>query len=305
MSGEKLVFQYTQESSQRLDHFLVSHLSNHSRSYLQSLIKGGNVTIDGHPITKTGYKLEKEQSIEIFLPPPAPSQLQPEEIPLDIIYEDQNLVIVNKPAGMVVHPSAGHHSGTLMHAILAYMPDIQGVGGVQRPGLVHRLDKDTSGLILLAKNDDTHHYLQSLFKNRVIDKTYLALVDTAPPTPIGRIEAAIARDPKNRQRMAIMPEGKGRNAISEYKIQQSFTNHTLLEVKIFTGRTHQIRLHLAFINCPVVGDKVYGRSRPTLPVKRQMLHAHQISFILPNETNPSTFTAPLPQDFQQTLDSLE
>jgi 23S rRNA pseudouridine1911/1915/1917 synthase len=205
---------------------------------------------------------------------------------------------------MVVHPSAGHPCGTLVHAVLAHSPDIQGVGGELRPGIVHRLDKDTSGLILIAKNDQAHHWLQNQFRNRQVDKTYLALVDGAPPTRQGRIEAAIGRDPAHRKKMAVVPPGKGRPAASEYRTLEAFHNHTFLEVHPITGRTHQIRLHLAYLNCPIVGDTVYGRKKPTLPLMRHFLHAARLSIQLQGEKAPREFEAPLPPDLQDVLDRL-
>jgi 23S rRNA pseudouridine1911/1915/1917 synthase len=305
MKGIRQIVKYESKESQRLDVFLVSKFPEHSRSYLQTLIKNGHVKIDDKLIQKTGFKLDKPLRIEVVFPPAEPSQLEPEAIPLDIIFEDSNLVAVNKPPDMVVHPSAGHSSGTLVHAILAHSPDIQGVGGVKRPGVVHRLDKDTSGIILLAKNDKTHRYLQSLFKNRKINKTYLALVDGAPPTNTGRIEAAIGRDSSNRQRMAIVQEKKGKLGISEYKVIEKFDKHTLLEVNILTGRTHQIRLHMAFLKCPVVGDRVYGYNTPSIPVQRQMLHAYKLEFVPPESTTNQIFIADIPKDFKDTLDYLK
>jgi 23S rRNA pseudouridine1911/1915/1917 synthase len=304
MKDSTLTFQYDQAESQRLDHFLVQHIPQHSRSFLQGLIQDGHVQVDGKTIRKNGARIEAPQIIEVTIPPTAPAELIPEEIELAIIYEDDDLVIINKPAGMVVHPSAGHREGTLIHAVLAHAPDIEGVGGVQRPGLVHRLDKDTSGLIVLAKNDQTHQYLQKLFKDREVNKTYIALLDGHPPTPTGRIEAAIGRDPKNRQKMAIVPDAKGKMAISEYKTLETFSKHTLVEVSIFTGRTHQIRLHMAFLNCPVVGDTTYGLKRTTLSVSRQQLHAHKLGFQLPGQVSPTEFEAPLPVDILQTLKEL-
>jgi 23S rRNA pseudouridine1911/1915/1917 synthase len=212
--------------------------------------------------------------------------------------------VVNKPAGMVVHPAAGHASGTLVHAALAHAPTMEGVGGERRPGVVHRLDKDTSGLILLAKNDAAHHRLQEQFHSRSVVKTYLALVDGRPPTPRGRIEAPIGRDPAHRQRMAVLPPGKGRQAVSEYGTVEAFPEHTLLEVHPLTGRTHQIRLHLAFIGCPVVGDKIYGRRHSSLPLKRQFLHAARLEITLPGEERPRHFEAPLPDELKHILNFL-
>jgi 23S rRNA pseudouridine1911/1915/1917 synthase len=212
---------------------------------------------------------------------------------------------VNKPAGMVVHPAAGHASGTLVNAALGYDPEIEGIGGEGRPGVVHRLDKDTSGLILLAKNERAHRWLQDQFRLRKVDKTYLALVDGKPPTPSGRVEAHIGRDPKNRKRMAVVSASKGREAISEYKTLENFKNHTLLEFHPHTGRTHQIRLHCTFLKCPIVGDEIYGRKNSTLPISRHFLHAIKLKIVLPSETTARTFEAPLPDDLQIVLDRLK
>jgi 23S rRNA pseudouridine1911/1915/1917 synthase len=304
MGGEERAFEFTQEVPMRIDHFLVSMLPDLSRSYIQGLIKDGHVTVDGTQILKTGYKLDQRALVEAYLPPAVDLDLVPEPIPLEILYEDQDLIVINKPAGMVVHPSAGHTTGTLVHAILAHAQDIKGIGGVKRPGIVHRLDKDTSGALVVAKNDSTHRFLQAEFKKRNVKKIYLALVDSHPPTSTGRIEAAISRDPSHRQRMAIVSEDKGRMAISEYKTIDSFPEHSLLEVNILTGRTHQIRLHLAYLNCPVVGDRIYGYKKPSLDISRQLLHAHKLSFKLPSGPGKKEFIAPLPDDFNHILKGL-
>lgn len=299
-----LVFHYDEDENQRLDHFLVSHLPEYSRSFLQNLIKDGRVTVGKQMIIKTGEKLDRGDNIEIRIPPPVPSELIPEDIPLEIIYEDNDLIIINKAAGMVVHPAVGHNRGTLVHAVLAHAPDIEGIGGERRPGLVHRLDKNTSGLIVLAKNDRTHQFLQKQFKERSVEKLYLALVDGAPPTPSGRVEASIGRDCRARQRMAVTSENKGRLAISEYKTLEKFEQHSLLQVRILTGRTHQIRVHMGYLKCPVVGDIVYGRRKPSLEVARQMLHAATLRLVLPSNPQKQEFTAPLPADFENILNQL-
>jgi 23S rRNA pseudouridine1911/1915/1917 synthase len=295
---------FNEEQPQRLDKFLVTQLPEFSRSRLQNLIKEGRVTIDGIPAYKTGQTIDGSARVVVEIPPPQPSKLIAEDISLDIVFENNDLMVVNKPAGMVVHPSAGHQSGTLVHAALAHAPDIDGVGGIQRPGVVHRLDKDTSGLIVLAKNDATHQWLQEQFRLREVEKIYLALVDGAPPTPRGRVEAAVGRDPVDRKKMAVLPPGKGRSSVSEYTSVQKFAGHTLLEVHPITGRTHQIRLHLAFLDCPVVGDRVYGRRHPSLPLKRQFLHAARLRIRIPGETELSEYEAPLPGDLTDTLESL-
>jgi 23S rRNA pseudouridine1911/1915/1917 synthase len=295
---------FDDEQPQRLDKFLVAQLPEFSRSRLQLLIKEGKVTVDGVPAHKSGQNIDTSSRVIIYIPPPQPSKLAAEDIPLDIIFENGDLMVVNKPAGMVVHPSAGHQSGTLVHAALAHDPEIEGVGGVQRPGVVHRLDKDTSGLIILAKNDLAHQWLQKQFSLRAVEKFYLALVDGAPPTPRGRVEAAIGRDPVDRKKMAVVPPGKGREAVSEYTTLRKFAEHTLLEVHPITGRTHQIRLHLAFLDCPVVADRIYGRRHPSLPLKRQFLHAARLRIRIPGETELSEYAASLPEDLSTILESI-
>jgi 23S rRNA pseudouridine1911/1915/1917 synthase len=295
---------FNEEEPQRLDKFLVAQLPEFSRSRLQMLIKEGKVTVDGVPAHKSGQTIDGSMVVLIQIPPPQPTKLTAEDIPLDVVFENDDLMVINKPAGMVVHPSAGHQSGTLVHAALAHDPDIEGVGGVQRPGVVHRLDKDTSGLIILAKNDLTHQWLQKQFSSREVEKTYLALVDGAPPTPRGRVEAAIGRDPTDRKKMATVPPGKGRSAVSEYTTLSKYPEHTLLEVHPITGRTHQIRLHLAFLDCPVVGDRIYGHRHPSLPLKRQFLHATRLRIRIPGETELIEYEAPLPADLSDILESL-
>ncbi len=279
-------------------------LPDFSRSRLQALIKEGQVQVDQAVVTKTGYDLTPGSQVVVNIPPVQPTQLVAEDIPLKVIFENDDLVIIDKPAGMVVHPAAGHAQGTLVNAILAHDPNLEGVGGEQRPGVVHRLDKDTSGLIVIAKNDAALQWFQDQFRQRQVKKIYLALSDGHPPTPVGRIEAAIGRDPSLRKQMAIVPDRKGREAVSEYKVLESFRDHTLFEMHPATGRTHQIRLHLAFIGCPIVGDTLYGRRHPSLPLKRQFLHAARLTILLPGEQAPRTFDSPLPPDLQQTLDFL-
>lgn len=304
MSEQVILLEFNSDEPTRLDKFLVQCLPDYSRSRLQALIKDERVTVD-HVITqKTGLVLDRPAQIIVRIPPPEPSHLQPEAIPLDIIFENDDLMVVNKPAGMVVHPAAGHGEGTLVHAALAHAPEMEGIGGEQRPGVVHRLDKNTSGLILLAKNDRTHRMLQEQFRQRLVHKVYLALVDGRPPSPTGRIEAAIGRDPGERKLMAVVSELKGRPAISDYRTLASFSAHTLLEVQPLTGRTHQIRLHLAFIGCPVAGDTIYGKRHSSIPLQRHFLHAARLTILLPGEGQPRHFEAPLPPELDQILQSL-
>jgi 23S rRNA pseudouridine1911/1915/1917 synthase len=213
-------------------------------------------------------------------------------------------MVVNKPAGMVVHPSPGHNSGTLVHAVLGHVPELEGIGGEERPGIVHRLDKETSGLIVIAKNEQAHRWLQDQFRNRTVDKIYLALVDGKPPTPSGRIEAPIGRNGTQRKLMSVVPLEKGRVAVSEYKTLESFPEHTLLEVHPLTGRTHQIRVHMAFLGCPISGDTVYGKKKATVKLDRHFLHAYKLKIILPGEQKPRVFEAGLPEELEAVLKML-
>ena len=304
MSDRIEKFRYAGEKADRLDKFLVTCLPEFSRARLQGLIDDGFVSINGVAAKKSGQSIEFGAEIEVHIPPPVPSGLVGEDIPLDIIFENDELIVVNKPAGMVVHPAAGHDSGTLVHAVLGYDPDMEGIGGEERPGLVHRLDKETSGLIVLAKNERAHRWLQDQFRLRTVEKIYLALVDGKPPTPTGRVEASIGRDPSHRKKMAIVPTGKGRESVSEYKTLESFKDHTLLEFHPFTGRTHQIRLHCQFLGCPIVGDSIYGKKKNTVKIDRHFLHAARLKIILPNETSPRVFEAELPLELAVVLDEL-
>jgi 23S rRNA pseudouridine1911/1915/1917 synthase len=294
-------FHYTEKEPVRLDLFLVKCLPDHSRSRIQVLIKDGFVSVNEQVVTKASFMLVGDEAVLIRIPPPAPSNLIPEDIPLDIIYENADLIILNKPGGMVVHPSAGHTTGTLVHAILAHAPDIKGVGGEIRPGIIHRLDKGTSGVLIVAKNDQAHRFLQKQFSERQVGKIYLALVDGSPPTPVGRVEAPVGRNPVHRKKMAVVPETKGRMAISEYQVIEKFPEHELLRIKILTGRTHQIRVHMVFIGCPVAGDRIYGRKRPTIPLERQFLHASEIKVRLAPNEEPRSFQASLAEDLQHVL----
>lgn len=304
MSDRTHRFVFQDEDQRRLDHFLVECLPEFSRSRIQGAIKDGFVSVNASPTVKNGLMLERGAVVEIRIPPSQPTDLVPEEIPLRIVFENEDLMLVNKPAGMVVHPAAGHASGTLVHAALAHAPDMEGIGGEVRPGVVHRLDKDTSGLILMAKNERTQQSLQDQFRLRQVKKVYLALLDGMPPTPKGRVEAPIGRDPSKRKQMAVVPLKRGREAVTEYFTLEKFPQHTLVEAHPLTGRTHQIRLHMAFLGSPIVGDTIYGFTHPSLPLKRQFLHAARITFVLPGEKQASTFEAPLPQDLSAVLEGL-
>jgi len=288
----------------RLDVALATRLPEISRSRLQALILGRQVRLNGETVVKPGQRLGAGDLVQLTVPPPVATSLEPESIPLEVVYESAAAMIVNKPAGLVVHPAAGHTHGTLVHAALAHAPDLEGIGGELRPGIVHRLDKDTSGLIILAKNERAHAALQRAFKDRAVHKTYLALVEGQPPTPVGRVEAPIGRDASHRKRMAIVPGSRGRAALTAYRTLETFPSGCLLEVHPETGRTHQIRVHLAFLGCPVAGDRVYGPRSPRISAPRQMLHAWKLRLQIPGEAEVREFEAAPPQDFESVLHAL-
>lgn len=304
MSGQIQTFLHSGSESERLDKVLVSWLPEQSRSSLQNLIRSGYVQVNSVLVQKSGFIIQPGDQVQIELPQVSTSILIPEVIPLDILFENNDLLVINKPAGMVVHPAAGHDSGTLVHAVLALSLELDEMDSEQRPGIVHRLDKNTSGIILVSKNDRSHRWLQDQFKQRLVKKVYLALVDGHPPTPEGRIEAPIARDSTHRKKMSVVSPGRGRDSVTEYQVIEHFKEHDLLEAVPLTGRTHQIRLHLAFIGCPIVGDTVYGRRRATLPLERHFLHAACLTIRLLGEEQPRTFEAPLPGDLETVLHSL-
>lgn len=304
MSEQVVRFEYQGASNERLDKVLAARFPEHSRSRMQGLIRDGFVLVNQNVVTKSGYMVENGMTIEVCLPSAQPVELEAEAIPLRVILDHPEVLVVDKPAGLVVHPAAGHESGTLVNAVMGLIPDLEGIGGELRPGIVHRLDKDTSGLILIAKNERVHRFLQDQFRLRQVKKVYLALVDGKPPTPNGRIEAPIARDPAHRKQMAIVSPGKGREAVTEYFTRETFAQHTLIEAHPLTGRTHQIRLHLAFIGCPIVGDTLYGRRKVSLPLNRHFLHAARLTVRLPGEKQPRTFESPLPPELEQLLQQL-
>ncbi|RMF94310.1 MAG: RluA family pseudouridine synthase [Candidatus Schekmanbacteria bacterium] len=294
-----------EDRGERIDSFLSRKLPELTRSSIQRLIKNGKITIqDTH--LKAGQKLKGGEEIEIFIPPPSKPSISAEKIPLDIVYEDSDLIVINKPAGMVVHPAAGNYSGTLVNALLYHCKDLSGIGGEARPGIVHRLDKDTSGLLVAAKNDKSHLALSKQLKSRALTRKYLAITRGIPRQFSGKIDAPIGRSPKHRKKMAVLEEG-GRQALTYYKVIEKFPNYALLELSLKTGRTHQIRVHLKSINCPVLGDKTYGHGitekerRKGIILKRQALHAAFIKFIHPSSKKEIELSAPLPKDMEETL----
>jgi 23S rRNA pseudouridine1911/1915/1917 synthase len=299
---ETSILSFTVESDdERLDKAISTHAPNLSRASAQRLIKDGAATVNGRP-SKPSYRVQAGDEIVVHIPIELPEQVLPEDIPLDIVYEDEVLLVIDKPAGMVVHPGAGHTSGTLVNAVLAHCPQLTDVGGADRAGIVHRLDKDTSGLILVAKDDATHSALQRQFKRRQVAKTYLALVEGQVQPREGIIEAPIGRDKRQRKKMAVVR--RGREAQTMYRIIEYLADHTLLEVRPHTGRTHQVRVHLAWLGYPIVGDAVYGHRRQRLLRSRHFLHAARLRFTHPATGKEIEFEAPLPPKLTNVLDQL-
>ena len=291
----------------RLDKLLIERYPDFSRSRIEGLIKSGFVTVNGAKAEKAGMKVAESDAIEVEIPPPVPAVPEPEDIPLDVVYEDADMLVVNKAPGMVVHPAPGHFTGTLVNALLHHCPDLSGIGGVARPGIVHRLDQDTSGLIVVAKSQRAMGSLVKAFASHTaIEKTYLAICHGRPRLESGRIENLIGRHPVDRKRMAIV-QRNGKNAITNWRVlttpqDTAQSGVSCLECKIETGRTHQIRVHTASLGCPVIGDKQYGKSaldKRLSPVPlRQMLHAWRLTLWHPVESRKMTFTAPLPDDMR-------
>jgi 23S rRNA pseudouridine1911/1915/1917 synthase len=294
--------------SERLDKFLCEIFPAASRGALQRLIEEGHIRVNGQTVKPTHHPHAGEQ-VEVHWPNARPARAQPEKIPLDVLFEDKSLLVVNKPAGLVVHPAAGHEEHTLVNALLHHCKgSLSGIGGVARPGIVHRLDKETSGCLVVAKNDGTHLALSKQFAAREVKKIYNAIVCGEPARESGEIRAAIARHPTHRKRMAARDEESGRAAHTSYKILERLYAATLMEAQIHTGRTHQVRVHFQFIGHPLVGDDTYGarqnarlKELTNYAVPRVMLHARELSFIHPCTKKPVSFEAPLPEDFLAAL----
>jgi 23S rRNA pseudouridine1911/1915/1917 synthase len=301
-----------EDIGERLDRYLTRQLPTHSRAYLQQLIAEQQILVKGRA-TKAGYRLRAGDQISVSLPPPKPSGTLPQPIPLDVLYEDAYLLVLNKMAGMVVHPSPGNASGTLVNALLAHCPHLSGIGGIERPGIVHRLDKETSGVMVVAKDDTTHRGLARLFADRQVQKLYLAIVRGNLRDAEGVIDAAIGRHPVYRQKMSTQTR-MGRQAVTEFRVLERFGLYTLVELRPRTGRTHQIRVHMAAMGHPLLGDPTYGRSRKELPrsspvpqpseFRRQALHAWLLGFIHPVTGEWLECRAPLPADMEQLLATL-
>ena len=311
--AEALVFDVSEaDEGARLDAFLAARVESVSRTTLKRAIEDGDVLVGGRA-AKPSHKLRAGERVEVELPAPPVTELTPEDIPLDIVHEDDEVVVVNKPAGMVVHPAAGVHSGTLANALTFHFKQLSEHAGALRPGLVHRLDRDTSGLVVVAKTAQAHENLSEQFRARTVFKSYVALVHGVVREEKGRIEQPVARDPRNRTRMAVVRGGRA--ALSLWRVRRRFERFTLLDVEIKTGRTHQIRVHLAWMKHPVVGDETYGGGRDkTVPAPalraaiaslgRQFLHAARLGFHHPATREWMSFTAPLPRELQDLLDVL-
>lgn len=285
-------------AGERLDVFVARRMPELTRSRARRLIDLALVTVDGRPPAKAGVALEAGQRVVVTLPAPEPSNLEPESIPLSVIYEDDDLLVIDKPPGLAVHPSPGHAQHTLVNAVLAHCPDLSGIGGEGRPGIVHRLDKDTSGLIIVAKNDAAHVSLARQLKERQVEKTYLALVDGRVEPPEGVIDAPVGRHPVHRKKMAVVE--RGREARTRYRVLREVDGRSLIEARPETGRTHQIRVHLAHIGHPIAGDPLYGR--PHALLERQFLHAQRLAFRHPRTGERIELSAPLPDDLARVLD---
>jgi 23S rRNA pseudouridine1911/1915/1917 synthase len=301
------------DAGERLDVFLAAHIEGWSRARLHRLIEAADVLVNGS-VSKPSHKLRANDHIEIELAPTPSTSFAPEDIPVEVVYEDNDLIVVNKPAGMVVHPAAGVDSGTLANALAFHFQQLSTTGGAVRPGIVHRLDKGTSGLLVVAKTEIAHEHLADQFRDREVFKSYVALVHGEIEKEVGEIDQPIARDPRNRTRMAVVRGG--RPSLSIYKVRQRLERFTLLDVELKTGRTHQIRVHLAWLKHPVVGDEVYGAGRDKTVVNpvirsriaklgRQFLHAEQLGFRHPRTSEKLRFAASLPEGLQSLVDQIE
>lgn len=286
------------DKGKRIDSFLNEVIEDATRSYIQKIIDGGYVEITGKKTTKSGNKLKGTETIVVNLPEDETLDLIPEDIPLEIIYEDSDIVIINKAPNMVVHPAHGNYNGTLVNALLYHIKDLSTINGVIRPGIVHRLDKDTSGVIVVAKHDEAHTTLSDMFKEKTLEKTYVCIAKGIFKDKSGRIETLIGRDPRDRKKMAVVTEN-GKIAISNYEVLDESKNYSLVKVRIETGRTHQIRVHMKSLNHPILGDATYGNS--TDGIARQMLHAYRLKFTHPISKKEMVVTAPIPEDFKRAL----
>jgi 23S rRNA pseudouridine1911/1915/1917 synthase len=304
MISQNIELQVSQGEQERLDRYLTEQLDGISRSRIQKLIEQGMVMVNQQICDDKKATVKLGDSLKIDIPEVQPLTIEPEAIALDILYEDEHLLVINKPVGLVVHPSAGHESGTLVNALLAHCSNLSGINGVQRPGIVHRLDRDTSGAIVVAKNDFAHQHLQQQIQAKTARREYLGVVNGVPKTTSGTIDAPIGRHPIDRKKMAVISgdAGNSRHAITHWSVQERLGNYTLVKFELETGRTHQIRVHAAYIGHGIAGDPVY--SKPIKYIHRQALHAWRLTFVHPVTEQEISAIAPLPNDFEKFLTRL-
>ena len=299
---EELIFKITSEEvNKRIDKYLSEVIENKSRSFIQGLIDNDNIKVNDKLI-KSNYKLKLNDIIEVNLPEPLELEVKAEDIRLDIVYEDHDVIVVNKPQGMVVHPAPGNYTGTLVNALLYHCKDLSGINGVIRPGIVHRIDKDTSGILVVAKNDNSHNFLATQLKDHSMKREYYALVEGRVKNDIGTINEKLGRDPKDRIKMAVVKDG--RDAITHYEVLENYDYTTLVKCNLETGRTHQIRVHMAHIGHPLVGDPVYGYKKSKFKLMGQMLHAKTLGFIHPTTKEFLEFSTELPSYFKNIIEKL-
>lgn len=318
MQNETTVYHIQKEQhGTRLDRFLMRATEDMSRTHLQRLIRNGNVTVNDKVVKQPSYALRGGDEINLTLPPPRPlDTIAPENTVLDIFHEDSHLIVLNKPAGMLVHPANGVYTGTLVNALLAHCTDLSGIGGIERPGIVHRLDKDTSGILVVAKTDVVHRKLSAQFEKHSITRQYVAIVCGIPAKTKGTIDARIARSRRDRRRMTTV-ENHGRHAVTHYEVLETYPKFARLQLTLETGRLHQIRVHLQHIGHPVAGDAIYGGEQRAIndadtgalkhalaQLKRQALHARLLGFVHPATGENLTFSAPMPKDMQRVVDAL-
>ena len=293
-----------QSAKERLDSWLASVMENASRNAIQRRIEAKAITVNG-VCQKPNFRLNAGDVVSVVPEETVPSDVEPEDIPLSIVYEDEDVLVINKPRGMVVHPAVGNEHGTLVNAVLFHCGEhLSGVGGVIRPGIVHRIDKDTTGLLVVAKNDSAHHALAEQLGDRSLSREYYALVHGNIKEDHGTVNAPIARSPKDRKKMAVVRTPHAREAVTDYNVLERFGNATLVRCKLQTGRTHQIRVHMSYIGHPIYGDPVYGVRREEFSLDGQLLHAGRIEFIHPKMKKKVSFEAPLPSDFERVLERM-
>lgn len=292
-----------EDSGKRIDAYLSSKVEGMSRAQIQKLIEQGNITVNNKG-QKSNYKVKEKDFIVVTIPEPVALEVNAEDIDIEIMYEDEDLVVVNKPQGMVVHPAAGNYSGTLVNALLGKCKSLSGINGVIRPGIVHRIDKDTTGVLVVAKNDNAHRSLAGQIKEHSVKRIYIALVEGKVKNDSGTISLPIGRHPVERKKMAVVNKN-GRNAVTHYRVLQRYSDNTLIEARLETGRTHQIRVHMSYIGHPLVGDPVYGFKKQKFKLKGQALHAQTLGFIHPRTGEYMEFSAPLPQYFIDLIEKLK